>query len=349
MRYFKSFPNIDAIISKVLNGVNLRESEAYILMSQIEKRNMSLPLIKDLLLSLQKKVETVDEITGFAKALRKNCVRVNAKSFPLVDICGTGGDAKGTFNVSTVASFIAAGAGVIIAKHGNVSISSSCGSADVMRALGINIYLKPWQIARCIDEIGIGFIFAPFHHPTYQYVADVRKEIGSRTVFNILGPLINPALPKRQVLGVYDSKLVMKIGNVLKRLGSKRAFVAYGSDGLDELSTLGITEIADLNFGIITYYGIDSERFGIKRVSLQDIKGGKPSDNAKIIFNCLDSKISSPYQDIALLNASAAIVVAGLAVNLKEGLELAKQSLCSGKARLKLAMLKILSNELSTA
>ena len=349
MWYLRKTRKLNEVISKLLNGKNFDEAEAYVLMSQISRRNVPLPLVKKLLLSLNKKGVTAEELAGFARALRKDSIRVKAKSDKLVDVCGTGGDKTNTFNVSTTAAFIAAGAGVKVAKHGNSKITSQCGSSDVLRELGINIYLNPNSVARCIDEVGIGFIYAPFHHRTFQYVSQIRKEIGERTVFNLLGPLINPARVERQVLGVYEPKWTKMLCRVLKKIGSRRAYVVCGEGGLDEFSTIGATEVADLNFGIITHYGVFPEDLGIKKVSINEIRGGRVSHNAKIISDCLGTKILSSYQDIALLNASAAIVVSDLAINLRDGLEMARNSLYSGSALAKLKLLREFSSELSTA
>ncbi|MDP1688746.1 MAG: anthranilate phosphoribosyltransferase [bacterium] len=339
---FRTDPKI--LINKVISGKDLNELEAKRLMNQIAARNITHRQIKEFLTALQIKGATVDEITGFARALRRNSIKVNASSYPLVDVCGTGGDNTNTFNISTAAAFIAAGAGVKIAKHGSVAISSKCGSADVLKELGVKINLTPAQVAYCIDQVGIGFLFAPLFHPVLKFVAPDRARIGTRTVFNLLGPLINPANVTRQVIGVYDPKLVFPIGQVLKNLRIKRAFVVHGAGCLDEISTLGETEVADLNFGIVTHYKIVPESFGIKRNNISEILGGSPKENALIIKICLDPRLPSTHRDIALINAAAAIVVSGLAVNLNKGLNLAKESVYSGNARSTLEELIYFSN-----
>lgn len=344
MLNWSRFVNPQVLINKVISEKDLNELEAKRLMNQIASRNITHRQIKEILVALQLKGATINEITGFAKALRRNSLKVNASSHPLVDVCGTGGDNSNTFNISTAAAFIAAGAGVKIAKHGSVAVSSKCGSADVLKELGVRINLTPDQVACCIDQVGIGFLFAPLFHPVLKFVAPDRARIGTRTVFNILGPLLNPANVERQVLGVYDPKLVFPIGRVLKNLGIKRAFVVHGAGGLDEISTLGETEVADLNFGLVTHYKITPESYGIKRNIISEMLGGGPKENALIIKTCLDPRLPSTHRDIALLNAAAAIVVAGLAININEGLKLAKESIYSGNARSVLEELVYFSN-----
>ncbi len=302
--------------------------------------------IAGFLIALRMKGETVEEITGFARAMRAAAVKVEAKSRPLVDTCGTGGDGSHTFNISTAAAFIAAGAGVKVAKHGNRAASSQCGSADVLEALGVNINLSPEQVARCIDEVGIGFLFARSFHPAMRHAAPVRSELGVRTVFNLLGPLTNPAGATRQVMGVFDAQWVEPIAQVLKNLGAERAFVVHGAGGLDEISTLGATHVADVTPDGVSCYTIAPEDFGIARATLDALRGGTKEQNAEMVLECLGT-VPSPRRDIALLNAAAAIVAAGLAKDLKEGLERAQQSADSGAARGKLEALTAFSQSAS--
>lgn len=331
--------DISEALGRIFLGEDLGEFDAYSTMLDIAKCQAPKDLIKNFLIALKTKGETVEEIAGFARGLRETSIKIEAKSRPIVDNCGTGGDESQTFNISTAAAFIASGAGVKIAKHGNRRVSSKCGSADVLHALGVNINMSPDQVAYCIDAVGIGFLFAGSLHPAMQYVAPVRKEIGVRTVFNLLGPLTNPAGATRQVIGVFDQKWVLPMAHVLEHLGAERAFVVCGVSGLDEISTLGETQIAELWNGNIHTYLITPEDFDIKRVEAAEIRGGTPAENALIMRECLDPSFGGARQDIALLNASAAIVAADLAENLIEGLWLARQSLCDGRAREKLESL----------
>ncbi|MCS6861148.1 MAG: anthranilate phosphoribosyltransferase [Abditibacteriales bacterium] len=329
-------------LQKIIDHHPLTEPEAHDAMQRIMAGEATAVQIAALLVALRMKGETVEEITGFARAMRAAAVKVEARSRPLVDTCGTGGDGSHTFNISTAAAFLAAGAGVKVAKHGNRAASSQCGSADVLEALGVNINLSPEQVARCIDEIGIGFLFARTFHPAMRHAAPVRSELGVRTVFNLLGPLTNPAGATRQVMGVFDARWVEPIAHVLKNLGAERAFVVHGAGGLDEISTLGETQVAEVGPEGILSYTIAPEDFGIARAAPADLRGGAPPQNAAMILECL-SAAPSPRRDIALLNAAAAIVVAGLAKDLREGLERARHAADSGAAREKLEALRAFS------
>ncbi len=331
-------------LQKLISGQHLTEPEAHDAMQSIMAGEATPTQIAGFLVALRMKGETVEEITGFARAMREAAVKVEAKSRPLVDTCGTGGDGSHTFNISTAAAFIAAGAGVKVAKHGNRAASSQCGSADVLEELGVNINLSPEQVARCIDEIGIGFLFARSFHPAMRHAAPVRSELGVRTVFNLLGPLTNPAGATRQVMGVPDAQWVEPIAHVLKNLGAERAFVVHGAGGLDEISTLGETKVAEVGQDGILSYTIAPEDFGIARATLDDLRGGTKERNAEIVLECLDA-VPNPRRDIALLNAAAAIVAAGLAKDLKEGLERARQSVNSSAARDRLEALIAFSHE----
>jgi len=335
------------ILQKIVGHQHLTELEAHAAMQSIMAGGATPAQIAGFLVALRMKGETVEEITGLARAMRAAAVKVEAKSRPLVDTCGTGGDGSHTFNISTAAAFIAAGAGVKVAKHGNRAASSQCGSADVLEELGVNINLAPQQVARCIDEVGIGFLFARSFHPAMQHAAPVRSELGVRTVFNLLGPLTNPAGATRQVLGVFDAQWVEPLAQVLKNLGAERAFVVHGAGGLDEISTLGATQVAEVGQDGILSYTIAPEDFDMQRATPDDLRGGTPQQNAEIVLECLDA-MPTPRRDIALLNAAAAIVVAGLAKDLREGLERARQSVNSGAARERLEALIALSHSVDT-
>ncbi|MEK6845445.1 MAG: anthranilate phosphoribosyltransferase, partial [Nanoarchaeota archaeon] len=259
-----------------------------------------------------------------------------------VDTCGTGGDGSNTFNISTASAFVASGAGVSVAKHGNKSVSSKSGSADVLSALGVNINLQPKDVEKCIEETGIGFMFAPLFHPAMKYVMNARKQLGIRTIFNILGPMTNPANAKSQLIGVYSPMLISEIAGALKNLGSKHVMVVNGN-GLDEISLSGKTKVCELKSGKIEVYDISPEDYGFELQPLSKIIGGTAEDNAKIIIDVLKGE-KSPKRDIVLLNAGAAIYTSGKAANLKEGIEAAKQSIDSGNAMKKLEALKKFTN-----
>jgi anthranilate phosphoribosyltransferase len=288
--------------------------------------------ISSFLTALSIKGETIEEITAAAKVMREKAVSIPVNSnHDLIDIVGTGGDMLNTFNISTAAAFVVSGAGLKVAKHGNRSASSMCGSADVIEELGININISPENVAECIEEIGIGFLFARNLHQAMKYAAGPRKEIGIKTVFNILGPLTNPADADIQLLGVYSSDLTEKLVNVLKKLGRKRALVVHGCDGLDEITLCKDTIVYDLKDNNITKYKISPEKLGFKLAEINDLKGGDSKMNAKIINDLLKGK-KSPHRDIVVLNASAAIFAAEKTDNLGEALKIAADSIDSGKA-----------------
>ena len=260
-------------ISKVVDGLNLTEEEATSVMEKIMTGEATDAQIASFLTALRLKGETVEEITGFARVMKAKATPIECHSAPVVDTCGTGGDASGTFNISTVSAFVAAGAGLNIAKHGNRSVSSQCGSADVLKGLGVNIEVSPHRVAQCIDEIGIGFLFAPLLHGAMKYAIGPRREMGIRTVFNILGPLTNPAKAEAQVLGVYAEELTEPIAYVLNRLGCKRAYVVHGEDGLDEITTTARTKVSEVKNGTVKSYSIQPEDFGLSRTTLdQSVK-----------------------------------------------------------------------------
>lgn len=295
--------------------------------------------IAALLVSLRLKGETVDEITGFAMAMRDKATKISSVNGDLVDTCGTGGDRSGTFNVSTLSALVAAGAGCTVAKHGNRSVSSRCGSADLFAELGVQINLTPDQIARCIDEAGIGFLFAPNLHQAMKHAAGPRREIGVRTIFNILGPMTNPAGAKRQVLGVFDKTLTDTLTKVLGDLGSKHVLAVHGEDGLDEITLTGTTLVSELKDGIIKNYRIQPEDFGFKRVSLDELRGGDTKTNAGIAMAVLKGE-KGAARDMVLMNAGAVVYAGGKAGNIAQGIEKAMESIDSGKAMKKLQLLR---------
>ena len=283
------------------------------------------------------KGETPTEIAAFAGVMREYAGKVHPKvDGVLVDVCGTGGDAFKTFNISTTSMFVVAAAGVAVAKHGNRSFTSKCGSADVLEALGADLVRTPRQIAKMIEEIGIGFMFAPLHHIAMKNVNPVRKELGIRTVFNILGPLSNPAGASSQLMGVYDPGLTEKLAAVFRELGAEKALVVHGSPGIDELSTLGKTKISELSDGEVKNYFVAPEDFGLPKAEAKDIAGGTPEENAKILLGVLTGEDAGPRRDIVLLNAAAGIFVGGKAEDLAEGLDVAKDAIDSGAAYKKL-------------
>ncbi len=326
-------------LEKILNGIDLNRDEAYKAMEFIMEGRANDCQIAAFLTALKMKGETAAEISGFSMAMLDKAVKVKSKYGDLVDTCGTGGDGLYTFNISTTAAFIAAGAGVRIAKHGNRSVSSRSGSADVLEELGVNIDLECNDVAECIDDIGIGFIFAPKAHRAMKFVARARKDMGVRTVFNILGPITNPALANGRVLGVFDKKLIDIMINALKNLGVERAYVVNSEEGLDEFSVSGKSMVAELKEGKITKYIFDSGELGFKKSAVSDLRGGDAKDNAKILNDILTGKEKGPRKDSALINAAAAIVSGRKAGNLEEGLRMAECSIESGGAYDKLLSL----------
>ncbi len=342
------------MITEALQRIaNQRESltreEARAVMTEVFSGSATDAQIAALLVALHMKGETVEEIVGFAEAMRAaadplslhqdSTLEVSGTGRDaLVDTCGTGGDARGTFNISTATAFVAAGAGVRVAKHGNRSLSSKCGSADVMEALGIKINLPTAVLGACLEEVGIVFLFAPAMHTAMKYVQPARRELRLRTIFNLLGPLTNPARASAQVVGVYSLDLVEKVAEALSMLGAHRALVVHGLDGLDEITITGPTRIAEVREGNVRTYEVTPEEFGIKRARLEDISGGDAEANAAIIRGILAGK-KSPRRDVVLLNAAAALVAGGRAEHLGEALPLAAQSIDSGAAAAKLEAL----------
>ena len=333
-------------LHKVVRREDLTETEAAAVMGEILAGESSPALIGSLLTALVIKGETTDEIVGFARAMRSAALAIPCKTpgSSLVDTCGTGGDGAQTFNISTVSAFVVAGAGASVAKHGNRSISSRCGSADVLEAAGVNVALRPERMARSIDETGIGFLFAPTIHTAMKHAGPVRAELKMRTVFNLLGPLTNPAGAAAQVVGVFDGSRVPQIAEALARLGVSRAFVVHGSDGLDEITTTGSTRLAEVRDGEVSERDVGPEEFSLPRASRQDLTGGDRDENAAILKAILSGD-SGPKRDIVVANAAAALVAAGRAAGFVEGARLASESIDSGKAREKLEELVRFTNQ----
>lgn len=328
---------IKKAIEKIVEKINLTEKEMGEVFSEIMSGGSTGAQIGAFLAALRMKGETVGEITGAAKVMRKKSARIDAGK-DLIDTCGTGGSLIDTFNISTIVAFVVSGAGLKVAKHGNRAASGCCGSADVLEELGIDLDAPPKTVARCIREIGIGFIYAPLFHKAMKHASGPRKEIGIRTIFNILGPLSNPANAKSQVLGVYDAALTEVMAGVLKNLGLRRAMVVHGSDGLDEITISGSTKITELKGGKVRTYRVTPEKFGIKRSRLDCLKGGNTAENADIVLSILEGE-RSPRRDVVLVNASAALVCGGKAKDFREGVKLAAESIDSGKALDKLLKL----------
>ncbi|MEK7678857.1 MAG: anthranilate phosphoribosyltransferase [Deltaproteobacteria bacterium] len=318
-------------ISKLVKGVDLTEEEMVSCMNEVMTGGASPAQIASFITALRMKGETVAELTGAARVMREKATKVTAPEGDIIDTCGTGGDEAMTFNISTASAFVAAGCGITVAKHGNRSVSSRSGSADVLKALGVNIEAEVSRVEECLEEANIGFLFAPMLHGAMKYAAPVRRELGIRTIFNILGPLTNPAGAKRQVIGVYDAALTDALAKVLFNLGSVHAFVVHGSDGLDEITLTGETRVTELKDSSIRTYHIRPEDFGFDVCRPEDLKGGDPELNAKIILGILNSE-KGPQRDVVLLNSSAAIVAAGKANSLAEGIAAARGSIDSGSA-----------------
>ena len=335
---------IKEAIAKLVGKNDLTESEAEAVMNQIMHGEATPSQIGAFLTALRLKGETVTEITGCARAMRANAIKVNPDQEILIDTCGTGGDTTGTFNISTVVSLVVSGAGLAVAKHGNRSVSSSCGSADLFETLGVKIDLGPEEVAKCIDEVGIGFLFAPRFHPAMKYAAGPRREMGIRTIFNILGPLANPAPVSIQLMGVYAPNLTETLAHVLNSLGIHQALVVNGG-GLDELSTTATNTISQLKNGEVNTYSLDSRELGLPQASLDELKGGTPQENAEIALNLLRGE-SGAKRDIVLLNAAAALVAAKQTEDFRTGVTIAAESIDSGKALKKLEQLIKLSNAL---
>ncbi|MQY59966.1 MAG: anthranilate phosphoribosyltransferase [Clostridia bacterium] len=334
---------IKAVLGTLVEAKNLKQEEARQVMGEIMEGKATPAQIASFLTALKMKGETVAEITGFAKAMMEKVDAFSIKIDTLVDTCGTGGDSLNTFNISTVVAFVAAGAGLSVAKHGNKALSSKCGSADVLEALGVKLTIPKEKVKECLEKIGIGFLFAPCCHPAMKYALAPRQEMGMRTVFNILGPLINPLRANVRLMGVHSSSLTEPLATVLKNLGVRSAFVVWGEDGLDEISIKARTRITELKEGKIKTYYIKPEDFGLKRASLQEIRGGDREENTRIFKDILRGG-KGAKRNIVLINSAACLVAAGRAKSFKEGIEIAKDSIDSGKAKEKLQSLISFTN-----
>ena len=349
------------IITEAVRGLvdrrDLTRFEAAAAMEAIMSGAATGAQIGAFLTALRMKGETVEELIGFAQVMRQKVVRIQSHGGNvagmsgtdremLIDTCGTGGDATGTFNVSTATAFVVAGAGLRVAKHGNRSVSSLCGSADVVETLGISLELSPESVTRCLEEIGIGFLYAPLLHTAMKHVMPARREMGVRTVFNMLGPLTNPAGANAQIIGVYAASLTEPLARVLAELGTVRAFVVHGADNLDEISNTGESRVSEVREGTVRTYTVRPEDFGMPRASIKDLQGGDRAENADIIRAVLGGE-PGPRRDIVLMNAAAALVAGGKARDLKDGVGVAARSVDSGAARGKLDALVALSRRLA--
>lgn len=331
--------NIQQAIAAVIEKQDLSRQDMTDVMREIMTGECTPAQIGGFLVGLRMKGETVDEVTAAASVMRElvTPVKINSKD-NLVEIVGTGGDGASTFNISTASTFVLAAAGGRVAKHGNRSLSSSSGSADLLEAAGVNLQLTPEQVAECVEDIGLGFMFAPLHHSAMKHAIGPRKEMAVRTIFNVLGPLTNPAGTANQLLGVYSEEWLEPLANVLKKLGSNHVMVVHSEDGLDEISISAPTKVCELVNGEIKTYSIKPEDFNIKSGSLSDLKVDSPEESLSMVKTVLDDQ-PGPARDIVILNAGAAIYVAGIASSLSEGMEKAKETISSGKAKEKLAAL----------
>lgn len=325
-------------------GNDLTASQMYAVMQEIMTGEALTLQIVDFLKALNNKGETVEELTAAVEVLRRYVTRIHTDKKVILDTCGTGGDKSGTFNVSTAVAFVASGSGITVAKHGNRSVSSCCGSADILEELGININIDKEKIEKCLNEIGIAFLFAQSLHPAMKYAMPARKEIGAKTMFNILGPLSNPAAATHQLVGVYESRWTEILAQVLNNLSTVHSIVVHGEDGLDEITTTTNTQVSEVNKGTIDNYRIRPEDLGFKKSGLEDLSGGNASVNAKILLDVLNGR-TGPKRDIVILNAAAAIYAADKAKSIKDGIKLASESIDSGKALKKLELLKEYSNK----
>jgi anthranilate phosphoribosyltransferase len=350
-------PIITESVRRLVDRRDLSRIEAAAAMDAIMSGAATNAQIAAFLTALRMKGETVEELIGFAQVMRQKVVRIRTRGDEvaaltgtdremLIDTCGTGGDATGTFNVSTATAFVVAGAGLRVAKHGNRSVSSLCGSADVVEALGINLELPPPRVSRCLDEVGLGFLYAPLLHTAMKHVMPARREMGIRTVFNMLGPLTNPAGANAQIIGVYAAALTEPLARVLAELGTVRAFVVHGADNLDEISNTGESQLSEVRDGTVRTFTVRPEDFGMPRAAIADLRGGDREQNAQIIRALLEGE-PGPRRDIVLMNAAAALVAGGRARDLKDGVGLAAQSIDSGAARDKLQALVALSQQLA--
>ena len=343
----KEIPMIKEAIEVAVSGASLSMEGASSTMREIMDGEVTPAQLAAFLTALRLKGETSSEIAGMASVMREKALRVQVDG-TLVDTAGTGGDGKGTFNVSTAAAFIGAAAGLKVAKHGNRAASGSCGSADVLEAMGVKIDLGPDGVKRCIEEVGIGFMFAQTFHPAMRHAAPVRREIGIRTVFNILGPLTNPAGAQCQVLGVANAAIGEKMAEVLKLLGSQRSLVVHGEDGLDEFTLGAKNHVWDVQGDAVTSYSVSAQDLGLPTVSAEQIKGGGPDESARMLRGIFQGE-HGPARDVALLNGAAVMVVGGKAESLRDGLDLAREAIDSGEALRKVDRLVTLSQRLGHA
>ena len=320
-------------IEKCLEGNDLTADEAARALELIMTNQATDSQIAALLVALRAKGETADELVGFVRTMRNHSVKIAVDDPDAIDMCGTGGDGMGTFNISTVSSIVVAGAGVTVAKHGNRSVSSRSGSADLFSALGVNVQLRPERVEACVNAVGIGFLFAPLFHPAMKHAARPRQEMGIRTIFNVVGPLTNPAGVRRQVVGTYNPSVAGKIAGALKKMETQRAYVLHGDDGMDEVSLDGETHIHDVRpEGAVQRYPVDAGHFGLRPAGPGATRGGDPNENAVIAMSILNGE-PVPGRDIVLANAALGIHVAGRAGDLKEATRLAEESIDSGRAR----------------
>ena len=334
-------------IQRLVEGLSLSRLESRQSMEEIMSGKATNAQIAAFLTALRMKGETVEELVPFAQVMRENCCRIHPNvQGRLVDTCGTGGDRLKTFNISTASAFVIAGAGIPIAKHGNRAVTSHSGSADVLELLGVNLNTEPSAVTKAVETVGIGFMFAPAFHPAMKYAIIPRNEIGIRTIFNLLGPLTNPACANAQVLGVYDPKLTVPVANALNRLGCEEAIVVHGLDGLDEISTLGKTVIAHLKDSQVKTFETEPEDFGVRRAEIADLQAASPQENAEVLFRILKGNCSSddPKLNIVLVNSAAGIIVGGKAGNFTEAMEIARESISNGSAYMKLEALVEASN-----
>jgi anthranilate phosphoribosyltransferase len=338
---------IPHFLETLLRGNDLSRVDASALMSAIVSGGLTEAQIAGVVIALRAKGETVDEIAGFVSTLREKAIRVTPSRNGLVDTCGTGGDGAQTFNISTAAAFVAAGAGVGIAKHGNRALSSRCGSADVLEALGVRT-VAPERVAEVIDRAGIGFMFAPAHHPALKHAAGVRRELGVRTVFNLLGPMANPAFVRRQLVGVFHPRLTETVARVLSALGAEKVYVVHGSDGSDEVTIAGDTRVTLLEGGRIETFFFSPESVGLARAGADALRGGDPAENARTILSILDGA-PGPRRDAVVLNAAFVISVAGRTESIQEGVRLAGEAIDSGRARAVLDNLRTITGRLAPA
>ena len=331
-------------IQKVIDGQDLTERETVDTMNEIMSGEATPAQIASFITALRIKGETIEEITGAARMMREKSTKIHTRHPFVVDTCGTGGDGAHTFNISTTAAFVVAGTGIPVAKAGSRAASSRSGAADVLNALGVNIEIGPEQVGACIDDVGVGFLFAVTLHGAMKYAIGPRREIGIRTIFNALGPLTNPADAQAQVLGVYSPTLTEPLAHVLKNFGTHRAFIVHGEDGLDEITTTTTTQVSELIDGEVNTYTLNPTQLGIPTAQPSDLKGGTPEENAEMTLNVLGGE-TGPKRDIVLLNAAAAIVAGGKAADIAAGLAAAAESIDSGRALEKLEGLKAKSNE----